>query len=414
MYYQNLKKAVTVITKSVIPHNHKELQIFIVSFLWFLIFSSFFSFLVDFNERDVELMGYDTKFYIEGDNPKLTFSKLLSWNFRHPLYVLINLPSMIIDLILPKTFHVFVYALSSCVLSALNNLLIFKIISHIGGKTNYYISSIFVIILYSTFAHVILLSAQAETFIYTQFFLLLFILLTILNLSTSYTDNILFAFLTGTTLTNCIKFFLIKLCDSNFNIKKTLTKTLRSSYIFIILFLSTFLGLVYRIFYKNIPIGNAIFNDTMKFIHNMPNRLYLAWNNFFSEPLLFHSSKNVVYTKDSTTLDPYPSIIFHGIILFILLFSLIGLVKNRKKMIGKICFLCFSCDCFIHFIMGYGLNELHLFCGHWMFFIPICCALSLNDIQSDMTRKVFITIIFIISLFFASYNSYCYLNSMFI
>ena len=410
MRYKGIIKSITIIYKLMLPRGKSELIIFFSTFFWFLILSSFLSFLVDFEGRDVELMGYDTKFYISGDNPKLLFSKLLSWNIRHPLFVMINLPSMIVDLFLPSYFHYFVYAFSSCILSAFSNLLIYKICRNVGVDV---ISSVIVVVLYPSFAHVLLLSGQPETFVFTQFLTLLLILLTILNLSTCCIDNIIFALLTGTTLTNSIKFFLVKFCESNFDIIKTVIKTFRSTFLFLFLFSLTLSGLIYRIVYKKIPIDVAFFNDTMKFVHSLPNRLYLAWNHFLSEPIIFHSSSSVIYTKDATTLESYPFSFFHYIVAFLLVFALVGLFKNRRFFIVKIVFSCIMCDVVIHFVFGYGLNELQLFCEHWIFFIPISIALGLSSLKSNNLRIFFIIILFILSLFLSSYNSYCYLNSLF-
>lgn len=409
MCFKDIIKSITIIINTIIPHGRREYIIFFSSFFWFLILSSFFSFLADFDGRNVELMGYDTKFYISGDNPKLLFSKLLSWNIRHPLFVLINLPSMIVDLVLPSYFHIFVYAFSSCIISALSNLLIYKICRNVGVDI---MSSVIVVVLYPTFAHVILLSGQPETFVFTQLLTLQLILLTILNISNCYTDNVIFAVLTGTTLTNSIKFFLVKFCESNYNIKKTIIKTFRSSFLFLCFFFLTLLGLAYRIVYKQIPIDVAFFNDTLLFVHSMPNRLYLTWSHFLSEPIIFHSSSSVVYTKDATILESYPSFFFHCIIAFLLVFAFVGLFKNRRDLIVKIVFSCIMCDVLIHIVLGYGLNELHLFCEHWLFFIPISIALGLSSLKSNNLRIFFIIILLLLSLFLASYNSYCYLNSL--
>ena len=45
-------------------------------------------------------MGYDTFVNIDSEYPKLALSKALAWNVRHPLFVLFNLPTLLVTTIL--------------------------------------------------------------------------------------------------------------------------------------------------------------------------------------------------------------------------------------------------------------------------------------------------------------------------
>ena len=260
---KGLGLAVKSLYADMIPSNRLESTIFFSTLIWFLLFSIFFSFYVDLSEDQVELMGYDTFFYIGGDYPKLHLSKLLSWNLRHPCFVIFNLPSLIIDALLFYKLHVFVFSFISCIISSLSNLMIFKICREIGADKW---ATITAIILFPTFAHVILLSGQPETFVFTMFFMVLLILSAVLKHSNYYTDSILFLFLTGTTLTNCVKFLFVKIWEENGNIYNAIKRTTRSSWLFCIMFLLTAAGLVYRIVYKHIPLNDAIFNDTKQIL----------------------------------------------------------------------------------------------------------------------------------------------------
>lgn len=392
----------------IFPHYRTEKIIFLSTLLWFLFFSLYFALCVDFSCHH-EIMGYDSDFYIgEGRNPKLMLSKIVSWNLRHPLYVMINYPLLLIDALLPSSFHWTIFAVFSSIIMAGSNLLIYKICKQvIVGE----IPTLISVILFSTFAHIILLSGLAETYVLTIYFVLLLILLAMTKKSTLFSDNIIFAILTGTTLTNCIYFFFVKAWEKAGNVKQAVITTIKSTYLFIPLFVITMSGLAFRYFVKHIPLMEAILNDTHKFVHDSNIQLTTIWNHYFADPFLFHYTDQVVHTCNAEVLPAYPSIFYHVAIIFILLFALWGIVKS-KAILRNICLSFFAYNIIIHFVCGYGNNELQLFCGHWLFFVPIFIAIGLDAITSKPMRKTFQIIMIACAIFFAIHNGYCYITSI--
>lgn len=390
------------------PHDNTEKTIFFTTLIWFLCFSLYFALCVDFSSHH-EIMGYDSDFYIgEGRNAKLMLSKILSWNLRHPLYVMINYPVLLVDALLPSTLHWAVFAVFSSIMMAGSNLLIYKICKQASVGE---LSALISITLFSTFAHIMLLSGQAETYVLTIYFVLLLILFALTKNSTLFSDNIIFAILTGATITNCIYFFFVKIWEKAGNIRQAIITTLKSTFLFIPLFVITMTGLAYRYFFKHIPLMEAILNDTHKFVHDSHIQLTTIWNHYFAEPFLFHYTDQVVHTSNAETLPSYPSIYYHIIILFLLLFALWGVVK-AKTLLRNICLSFFAYNMIIHFICGYGNNELQLFCGHWLFFVPIFIAIGLNAITHQFTRRTLQMILIICAIFFAIHNGYCYITSI--
>lgn len=391
----------------IIPHHKKERIIFFSTLIWFLYFSLYFAICVDFFYHH-ELMGYDSDFYIGGENPKLMLSKIASWNLRHPLYVIINYPVLLIDALLPSKLHWAVFAVFSSIIMAGSNLLIYKICKQaVVGEISTFIS----VILFSTFAHIMLLSGLAETYVLTIYFVLLLILLALTNKSTRLSDNVIFAILSGTTLTNCIYFFFVKVWEKAGNIKQAVITTFKSTYLFIPLFVITMTGLAFRYFVKQIPLMEAILNDTHKFVHDTNIRLTTIWNHYFADPFLFHYTDQVVHTSNAEALPAYPSIFYHITIIFLLIFALWGVVKS-KAILRNICLSFFTYNIIIHFVCGYGNNELQLFCGHWLFFVPIFIAIGLDTITHKFLRRVFQIIMIAFSIFFAIHNGYCYITSI--
>ncbi len=391
----------------IIPKKKTEKIVFFSTLFWFLCFSLYFTLNVDFSCHH-ELMGYDSDFYIGGNSHKLMLNKIASWNLRHPLYVMINFPVLLIDTLFPSNLHWAVFAVFSSFMMAGSNLLIYKVcrVSLVREAV-----TLTTVILFPTFAHIILLSGLAETYVITTYFVLLLILLALTKKSTSISDNIIFAVLTGTTLTNCIYFFFIKLWEKAGHLKQAIISTLKSTYLFIPLFGVTLAGLAFRYFFKHIPIMEAILNDTHKFVHDSHIEFSTIWNHYFAEPFLFHYTDQVVHTCNAEVLPTYPSLFYHFTILFLLLFALWGVIK-AKSMLRNICLSFFAYNIIIHFVCGYGNNELQLFCGHWLFFVPIFLAIGLDSIREDLTRRFFQIMIIICAAFFALHNAYCYINSI--
>ena len=391
----------------IIAHKKTEKIIFFSTLIWFLCFSLYFALCVDFSYHH-EIMGYDSDFYIGGENAKLMLNKIISWNLRHPLYVMINYPVLLIDAILPFYFHWAIFAIFSSILMAGSNLLIYKICNQASVDK---ISAMVSIILFSTFAHIMLLSGLAETYVLTIYFVLLLILFAMTKKSTLFSDNFIFAILTGTTLTNCIYFFFVKVWEKTGNIKQAIVTTLKSSILFIPLFVATMTGLAYRYFVKHIPLKEAILNDTHKFVHDSFIQLSIIWNHYFADPFLFHYTDQVVHTNNAEVLPTYPSILYHVIIIFLLLFTLWG-ITNSKAILRNICLSFFAYNFIIHFACGYGNNELQLFCGHWLFFVPIFIAIGLNAITHKTTRSALQIIMIACAFFFAIHNGYSFVTSI--
>ncbi len=401
--------AVRSLVRTACAHKTDERMVFVLSLAYFLLFSMIFAFNVDVSLQP-QIMGYDTYANIDGENPKIVLRKVLAWNIRHPLYVLYNIPALLVSLMLVGgTTKWCVFAFFSSLVMAESNLLIYKICRFYDvPKSVGYCS----VLLFSSFAHVILLAGQAETFVYTMCFSLLAILVVLRNEDNKWKDNILFMLLTGTTVTNVAKFFMLRLCRSGVSFKRAFVETWRSSYLFLSFWAFTVLGLLYRIFIKHLPWREAVMGDTINYIRDVPDRLLLVWENFFCEPLLFHSQQDVVYTLDTTMLGDYPEPLFELLMLCLYVLCGLSLFFHRKSYIGKVCLAFLSVDFLIHFVIGYGKNELQLFCLHWLFFLPVLLALLVKDFSRTI-RRISCGVLLVLTFCFMSYNVFCYINSIF-
>jgi hypothetical protein len=63
----------------------------------------------------------------------------------------------------------------------------------------------------------------------------------------------------------------------------------------------------------------------------------------------------------------------------------------------------------MHFGIGYGMEEAQLFCGHWLFFLPILLGMFIKNLS---TNKYLTTLIALVTMFLLIYNIFCYYYSL--
>lgn len=119
--------------------------------------------------------------------------------------------------------------------------------------------------------------------------------------------------------------------------------------------------------------------------------------NFFVSPILlcvdainfegFDFSEKVL---ENLSLWAIPLFLFYGSLL-------LSLWINRKKQLVHV-FLCFLVvDVLVHLILGYGLNEGHIFSAHWLFMFPVLLAMLSNLFRSVIVRNIYYLCLFFFS-----------------
>lgn len=77
----------------------------------------------------------------------------------------------------------------------------------------------------------------------------------------------------------------------------------------------------------------------------------------------------------------YSSWVNYAIELLVVALFLAGLFYGRKDRILQMLLAWFTIDLIIHVVLGFGLNEVAINGGHWMFIIPIALACLLKRLQ---------------------------------
>ena len=82
-----------------------------------------------------------------------------------------------------------------------------------------------------------------------------------------------------------------------------------------------------------------------------------------------------------------------------------GIVCGRNDRILQMLLSWFAIDLTIHVVLGFGLNEVAINGGHWMFIIPVAVACLLRKLrgrQAECARYL----VRLLTVYFWGYNAY--------
>lgn len=392
------------------PNNHQEWTIFTLSILYFCIIAILF---LQHRADNIvpEMLGYDTAVHMTVEHKMISLQHLFSWNLRHPILNIMFLPPLLVDYFLSLfeiNYKWEIFTIYSSLISSYTGLLLYKVLSIICERR----TAILLLIFFYSFAHTILLSIQVDSFVYSMLFLVMLLLVYITNKHNIYINNVLFLALTGTTLTNIVKFAIYSYFISKRIIKETLPTFLRSTILFLCIFLFTLPDLFNRLFIQHLGIKYSIMAQTMDYRGTTLNKMHLFITNFISEPFIFHYKENLLYANDTINLPSYSNIICNLIILAIIGLSIISIIINYKNKIVLLFISFLSIDIIIHYIIGYGIEEGQLFCAHWFFFIPLLFGLLEASANPKYIKAIIRIFIVCTSAFLLFYNLNCYLHSI--
>lgn len=392
------------------PNNFSEQCIFILLLIYFVAIATGFCLIALPQEqsfwiegRPQGMLGYDTAGHLTYEPMMISTDNILNWNIRHPLYRLLFLPVILINegllyVGINITWPLFL-ATSTWFMSS-SGLYIFKTLRTLGLSI---LNASLLILLYGSFAHTIMLSIQVDSFVPSMFFCSAMTLLFVRHYHNKLTDNLLFLGIAGTTSTNFIKFALYQLLEEH-SIKKSFIRFIQSIGIFCVLFVLIFPDLVIRLIERPRGFLYAVMGDSFYYQGSDINKWHLFIDNFVSDPLLFHHTTGIIFSNETILLPSYPSVWFYMPIAIIFLLVIISVVVNWRKPVIHLFCCCIGFDLFMHFGIGYGIEEGQLFCGHWLFFIPIVIGLltTLDKSIGKITQALILTI----TLFLLTTNLY--------
>ena len=385
------------------PDHLAEQRLFVLLIIYFAAIATAFCLIALPKGQPLGMLGYDTAGHLTYEPMMISTDNILNWNLRHPLYRLFFLPVILINegllhLGINITWPLFLA--TSTLLMSFSGLFIFKALRSLNLNT---VAASLFILLYCSFAHVMMLSIQVDSFVMSMFFCSAMTLLFVRSFHNMLTDNILFLGIAGTTSTNFIKFAIYQLLEER-SFKQSLARFIKSIIAFCVLFILTFPNLVTRLIERPRGFLYAVMGDSFNFQGSDISKWRLFIDNFLSDPLLFHHTTGIVYSYETIHLPPYPSALFYVPIAIIILLVLTSVILYWRKPVIRLFCCCFCFDLFMHFGIGYGIEEGQLFCGHWQFFIPIVTGLLAS--KHNKTGKAVQALVLTISLFFLTTNIY--------
>lgn len=402
--FASFRKMVASLVQEVIPTNKAESNVLAVLFLYYLLIGCLFFFISLPKDQWLGMMGYDTQGHVTYEPQMLCFKNLLTWNIRHPLYTLLYLPVIILNegflaLGIHLTWQVFL--LSSIFLMSMSGLFVYKTIRLVGLENR---EAGLILAVFVSFAHVTFLGIQVDSFVISVFFGSLMLYLFAKGYHNFLTDNLLFFGITGTTSTNVVKFAFYQFLEEK-SFSKFVARFSKSLWLFCLLFVLTLPNLCMRLVERPRGLMYAVIGDSMNFRGTNHHKLQLFLENYISEPLLFHHTDGIIFSEETVCLPDYASLFYYFPVLSIWVMVLLSVYINRHSKVIHLFVLCFGFDLIMHFLVGYGMEEGQLFCGHWIFFIPVVLGLMVKKMgTARLWLCVLLCLCFLEMLFLNSYH----------
>ena len=357
----------------------------------------------------MEFLGYDTDIRFSTDPIMMSSENLLKWSVRHPLYTSFYFPIIFVnELLLKLGWNITrpLFMSSSVIVMGFSYLFLYKILRTIKLENR---ECLALLCLFGSFAHIILLGIQVDSFVITMFLLLLMILLFCRHHHNFLTDNLLFLGLTGTTSTSFIKFAIYQFLEEK-SIRITFKRFIQSTLFFVITLFLTIPDLLFRLSLKR-GLIYAFIGDTLQYTGSRIDKCHLFIDNFLSEPILYHDKTGIVFSPETINLPSYPYPFFYLPVAILFFFTLLSVIINRKQMLTWLFCLCFTTDIIIHFGICYGIEEAQLFCGHWIFYLPIMIGLFIKHLAQKKAELITF-VIMIVAFFIWVYNISCFIRSL--
>ncbi len=392
-----LWKAFISIIRATLPQNRNEKKVFVFSFVFYLFLGCFWLFHVN-QDGGFTLLGYDTYEYTIGEF--LIPYKVLFFKLRHPLMAFWLFPVSVIaylpEWLLGVASVLPVFTVAANLAMALSTLLVWRICGLINPSSFY--GNLICTSVYFSFAQIIIISFAVESFPFSSLALLSYISYTWLSPKKQniYSDNLFFAIISGITITNGLKFILVQFLWKE-KCLDFVKGCLRVLFLFLFLIsIAIFVAVVRWIILihpvsPDVSLISLLLGDSMNYVmhYDFSEWLKVVGYNFFVSPILlcvdainfegFDFSEKVL---DNLSIWVIPLSLFYGSLL-------LSLWINRKKQLVHV-FLCFLVvDVLIHLILGYGLNEGHIFSGHWLFMFPILLAMLSSLFRNAIVRNIY-------------------------
>ena len=155
------------------------------------------------------------------------------------------------------------------------------------------------------------------------------------------------------------------------------------------------------------PISN---NHILEYTDITTSRSQSAIDNFFGESIQLHQDyllQDMSFTRPVFIGYRYIiNYIVEGIVVFLFLFSII---KGRRSQFLRMLICWLFIDITIHFILGFGLNEVYIMTTGWIFIIPISIGLMMKTLDNKKRRYISILNL-LLTTYLLCWNGYLFIS----
>lgn len=381
------------VIKLLFPQNRKETVLFFGLFLLFFTFSIFLA----INTSVLDNLRFPVDLYFSFDNG-MYYTQGFSDLARHPLIKLFTFPILytgnffyfLFDNYKART--IFISAICNCGV-ALSIMYSFRYLRDIISLKGYilYLITFF----YASMGMVLILSFTIESFT-ISLFLLSYITYYYSycinrNKNVSFLSNLIFAIsLGGVTISNFVKGMIFI-----FFAKEKILKSLKKCMIIGVFFLTILSWMEYKYhFFEDTITAYNSFSQ----VHNKADSLSNIIFSFFGIPILLPNITTIPFHDRLRIGFEFYNTWWQFAFTIILLIALLAsFLRNYKNRLVILLLTLFSVDVFIHCVMKYGINELFIYAGHWIFVIPLLLGWlykSIN-IRYQKTLNIILSLLFI-------------------
>ncbi len=324
----------------------------------------------------VSLIGYDSEGYL---NFFCNIRRLFSAMARHPLMNMVCLPVFIVcptlaDRVGLEAAKVGALGFFAAV-GAAAGVLLWLTVRRLGANR---CSAVVALCLWVSFAHVWLLGGLAESFGLSVAILLGVVWMVASGVSDWRAWAAMSILAGGVTVTNGIKPVLAWFLSVSKEFRAKLPVR-RVALVGCGLFL---LGLavlsVKWIFFDGLGVlagAGTLVQDVNACLPEstltVSKRMWFVWHSVWCEPMMLHGSVVAADVIDAgyTTWFPY---VAGTAILSLCIWSA---VLNFRRPVVRVMLAMVACDFLLHVVIGWGIVEGQIYCGHWFWAIPILIAL---------------------------------------
>jgi len=392
---------------TIIPKGKEQKLIYFSALFFYVIFSFLMYKKYGLMEWETNVVNYDGFMWIDHFSNLEYFAPYRA-GIRHPLFTSIFLPVTLISFLLKiisgkLVLHVIFFYLLYSLITPLSFVLVYKYCSSLLKLSK--IRALLITVLFSLFAHNLILSFTPETFPLSMLGLLLMIYITTDNIFNHKkiplaSNIIMFCFISGVTSSNSIKCAIIQLFQNIKPFRRKIETILKSGLTYSGLFILSIVAayIIQIVLYGKWMMGNNT-GYFIKSIHEATIEGVNLFQEFFFEPLLFHHNYNFFLIESVKPLIYYNSfpeitaLIFYCLVIF-------SLLMTFKERIILLLLAMFSVDIFIHIVIGFGIRDTYVYCQHWFFICPLAIAFMYKKIRNAKIKTgIDILLIFFIIAF---------------